>query len=914
MSGETPEVRGMEAAEFEAMAAVEDRHWWFRGKRAIVTELLREAGVHGRVLDAGCGTGGNLPALMRFGEAVGVEKDPVALEFARKKSGGLVVEGEITALPFWDNEFDGIVTTDVMEHVADDRKALAELYRVLKPGGTLVLTVPAHPFMWTGHDVVLGHVRRYTMDSFRELLASAPDLETETVSYMNCAAFVPAALQRWRRARREKRAGAPDLSSDTADVPPAFANEMAYRIFAAERKLLPGISLPFGVSIVAVLRKRGSEASSARLTGAPVSWGWLLAIVALLLACSSQLTGQWLAGHEGPAYLFRASEFFSLLSQGELYPRWCADFYWGYGYPFFVFYSPGLFYTSSVFRFFGLPVDTSVSLAACVSNLLLFMGSYRLAGLYTRQRSVAFAASLFSLLAFYRFVQVHVRTDYAEAFATALVPWVLAEAVILSRSMERKALVRLALMHALVFFSHTITAVMTSAALGLIGLSMLVRGDARAFARVAAGSLLAVMVASVYWLPAFVEQKYVQTEKLVEKSDDVNYHYADHFVYPEQRVRMEFYYGDSRAGQDDRLSFASSWVFWVIAGCAAFLAASRPAWRRKNGGILLGWILTNLMMMPAAGVLWDHLPMIPYFQFPWRFLLLDLVVAAPLAAAVLDELILRKPSKPELGILAVLAAGLCSLQFRLIIRDTFWEAISGGHPNAAAAWWGMPLILAFAVVLAVVVFLASSQLLHAYVRLAVASLILCMLPVSLSAMLRGLYSPMKIDADLRRAIDQPLFMQKYGLVLPGGKVIPVSTAAQDEYLPKTARVDSQKPPESPVRILSGSGRAKVVDQWGDRRTYEVEMDTPGTVEAAYFYYPGVQVDVDGSAREPGLSLNGLVTVTLDPGRYRVDVFYDASPLQKKAALLSLLGVIICALLYVSPAFKRRLEAGERAGG
>lgn len=912
-------IEPMQASEFEAMSAVEDRHWWFRGKRAIVTSLLQKAGVRGKVLDAGCGTGSNLPALEAFGEAVGIDKDPVAIEFARKRFHGKVVTGALTALPFSDNEFDGIITTDVMEHVPDDRAALRELARVLKPGGTLLLTVPAHPSMWTGHDVALGHVRRYTETGFRDLLAAAPELEAETVSYMNCAAFPLAAAQRWLRSRREKKSGSPVVVSDTAEVPPALVNETAARIFAAERHLLDRFQLPFGVSIIAVLRKknhveeRGCPAPRNPLGTIPLVTAGIVLLLALVMISAPHLTGNWLAGHEGPSYLFRLAEYHAMLSQGELYPRWMPDFYWGYGYPLFNYYSPGLFAFGSVVMAAGFTAVQSLHFASVMSSVLFFLGSFRLASLWTRRTDAAFAGALVATLSIYRFVQFYVRADLAEAFATGFVPWALAEGIILSRDRNPRAFARLGLFLAATFYSHTITSVMTSGALGLLGLSCLFRRNPAGFVRVGTGSFLGVAIAAAYWVPAFFEQKYVSTDRMISNAfNGAEWH--EHFVMLYQRLSTYFYYGDSVPGAGDRLSFATSYPAIAVLATAAVLAIANAEFRRKAWPLIAAAIAVNLMMFSATKPLWAVLPLIKYFQFPWRFLVLDAVLVAPVAAIVISELERRRPGKIWLAVLGFLVIAGAVLHFDALIVDTFRETFFGGKKQYATVGWHLPLLLAAVVAGTASAMLVVSVWLERWACVLIGAALLFTIPVSVSPLLRTIYNPMAIDSDLREVIEQPAGMQRYGLMLPSGKVIPVTTAAQDEYLPRTARVEQEKPPETPGRFLTGAGTALVVEQRGDLRRYAVKADVSSVAELSYFYFPGIQVDVDGSPREPGMSLAGLVTVNLEPGGYLVDIWYDGTRLQKSAEFLSLVGLAIMLLLYFSPALKRRMGASDGATG
>ena len=160
------------------MDLLEHDHWWFRAKRRFLRLALQRNGVvvsgnHLRALDVGCGTGAVLEELTALGfRAEGLDMSPVAQGFCEKK--GLSVRlGDATALPFPDASFDVVTALDVIEHVDQDEKAIEEIYRVLKPGGTAIITVPAHAYLWSYHDVALHHKRRYSKSDFLQLVSRA---------------------------------------------------------------------------------------------------------------------------------------------------------------------------------------------------------------------------------------------------------------------------------------------------------------------------------------------------------------------------------------------------------------------------------------------------------------------------------------------------------------------------------------------------------------------------------------------------------------------------------------------------------------------------------------------------------------------------------------------------------------------
>ena len=154
----------MEPHEYALMDAVEGRMWWYRALHARLGDAL--AGVHGRVLDAGCGTGGLLAALRQTHPAldlVGLEWSDEAARRAREKSGAAIARGSVNALPFAAASFAAVVSADVLCHAGvDPGAALAELHRVLRPGGRLVVNMPAYAWLLSAHDRQVHNARRWT--------------------------------------------------------------------------------------------------------------------------------------------------------------------------------------------------------------------------------------------------------------------------------------------------------------------------------------------------------------------------------------------------------------------------------------------------------------------------------------------------------------------------------------------------------------------------------------------------------------------------------------------------------------------------------------------------------------------------------------------------------------------------------
>src|ERR1043166_7262238 len=192
--------REMQQHTYSIMYQVEERHWWFVGRRkiieAFVEKLCRDIGKRRpRILDVGCGTGANLQMLAKFGVAEGVDVSKEALEFCRARGLAKVRQGAAEALPFEDASFDVVTGLDVVEHLDDDVAGLKEMRRVLRPGGRALLFVPAFMFLWGVQDDVSHHRRRYTLPDLKARLAEA-GLSVERATYANITFFLPILLGR----------------------------------------------------------------------------------------------------------------------------------------------------------------------------------------------------------------------------------------------------------------------------------------------------------------------------------------------------------------------------------------------------------------------------------------------------------------------------------------------------------------------------------------------------------------------------------------------------------------------------------------------------------------------------------------------------------------------------------------------
>ena len=241
----------MERAVFDRMAELDQHHWWFRARRRILEGLIVRVvrpPKGGRVLEVGCGTGHNLAMLGKFGDLDASELDFAARTLSTKRLGREVKEAKLPDLSmFKRNEYDLVALLDVLEHVPDDLASLRAIHRRLKPGGALLLTVPANPWMWSAHDAAHHHFRRYTKKQLKELFLRS-GLEIELLSYFNTLLYplIAAARIAGKLLRRD--------SSDDK-LPGERVNAALEKIFGVEAGVLGRVPMPFGVSLVAVVRR-----------------------------------------------------------------------------------------------------------------------------------------------------------------------------------------------------------------------------------------------------------------------------------------------------------------------------------------------------------------------------------------------------------------------------------------------------------------------------------------------------------------------------------------------------------------------------------------------------------------------------------------------------------------------------------
>jgi SAM-dependent methyltransferase len=244
----------MDPSLYPRMAEVEDAHWWFAGRRAICDQLLDGLAMPSgaRILEPGCGTGGNFPMLARRGKLFAMDADEAALRFAARRQLATLARGSMPDhIPFGETRFDLAVMTDVLEHLDDPAGSLRAVHARLKDGGWILLTVPAIPWLWSEHDLTHHHRRRYRAEELRQLMSGAGF----AVSYLSHYNFIllpviVAARGMGRLfAAKTGSGGRHDLS-----MPAPSVNRILLRLFATERHAIGKLRVPLGVSLIVLAR------------------------------------------------------------------------------------------------------------------------------------------------------------------------------------------------------------------------------------------------------------------------------------------------------------------------------------------------------------------------------------------------------------------------------------------------------------------------------------------------------------------------------------------------------------------------------------------------------------------------------------------------------------------------------------
>lgn len=238
---------------------LEEQHWWFASRRDMVFDIIRslQLPLEASILEIGCSGGPLLLALQAAGykhlQGIDVSERGIALAKERGLTEVALMDG--AHLTFPDDSFDLVIASDVLEHIKEDTQALREWRRVLRPGGRLLVFVPAHPYLWSRHDEVNHHFRRYTAKALRTVITRA-DLRVERLAFWNFTLFFPTAILRLLQRVLPKPAS--PTTGDLIHVP-TFINKGLLWLIESENHLLQFVDFPIGVSVFALTRKPQSK-------------------------------------------------------------------------------------------------------------------------------------------------------------------------------------------------------------------------------------------------------------------------------------------------------------------------------------------------------------------------------------------------------------------------------------------------------------------------------------------------------------------------------------------------------------------------------------------------------------------------------------------------------------------------------
>lgn len=246
----------MDRSFLDSYFKMEREHWWFRVRESIILDVFKSRVYKGepmKILNVGAATGRSSQMLEPFGEVQSIEYDEPSYLFCRDTLKMKIDQGSITELPYEDQSFDCVCAFDVVEHVEDHELALSNLFRVCKPGGKIFITVPAFMSLWSSHDVVNHHFRRYRQKPMLGLF-SANGGRLLRSTYFNFLLFIPIfiirSVQRIFSSKKSEQ-----LKPDNERFESGTLNALFFSIFSLERKLLDKFNLPFGVSLLVLWEK-----------------------------------------------------------------------------------------------------------------------------------------------------------------------------------------------------------------------------------------------------------------------------------------------------------------------------------------------------------------------------------------------------------------------------------------------------------------------------------------------------------------------------------------------------------------------------------------------------------------------------------------------------------------------------------
>lgn len=233
----------------------EDTYWWFTARSEVVRHVIKKICKlenNSTILDVGCGTGGFARDMMKDGyEVIGLDTSEIALQYAEMRGIKKLYNSTLDKFNPENENIDAITILDVIEHIEDDKAVINDLANTLKSGKWLIATVPAYQWLWSKHDEIHMHYRRYKKSEFKKMFKDA-GFEVKFASYYNTFLFLPAVLKRFV----DKLTGAEKKQTEPVEKVSPNMNKTFDTIFKSEKKFLPDVKFPFGLSILLIAKKK----------------------------------------------------------------------------------------------------------------------------------------------------------------------------------------------------------------------------------------------------------------------------------------------------------------------------------------------------------------------------------------------------------------------------------------------------------------------------------------------------------------------------------------------------------------------------------------------------------------------------------------------------------------------------------
>jgi len=576
------------------------------------------------------------------------------------------------------------------------------------------------------------------------------------------------------------------------------------------------------------------------------SWryGPLLIVLGISAVVARSLLTNWqIWGHSSTIDYARLLELDHLIRQGYLYPRWCADFYYGFGSPLFNFYAPAGYWIGEIFALAGANILYAVKMVYVLGIFLAGIGMFLFAGrLWGRIGGTA--SAVMYVLAPYFLLDVYVRASLGEVLCFAWIPLIL---FFLLRGLDgsQASYVIGSFLMALLIFSHNITALLLFPALVPLILLHCRKGEPRpCLFRGLGFNALALGLSAFFWLPALFERPFVLGNEILTSGD---YWYRDHFLTFRDLFERRWGFGTSRPGDSISLQLGIfHWTLPLAAGAVLF-------WKRALRKPVTIWLWlvfagSIFLTLSASAFIWDRVPLLPFVQFPWRFLLFATFASSALSGAAFMFLESRRPGWQITGLtVVVLAAVLAYGGYtapRFLVMDTTTRE---------------PRILE--------------------------------------------------KHDLASALDDSSFVLfEEFLTVDAMRHIGMRATILDDFLPVWVARAPTSLPKRTYRVIRGELSVEPVWEKPQKRVYRVESTTGGTVEFPTFWFPGWKGSVDGEEIDlfPQGPM-GCLNAEVPPGEHMLTVRFAHTPVRMSGEVLSIVTLVVAILILVLS----RRKAGQR---